>query len=112
MTATISGDVIRGMSDTIILAVLMEGDSYGYSISKRIREATMGNYTLKETTLYAALTRLEKNGMVHSYAGEITQGKPRTYFSITDDGKAYYWDKREEWQLTKEVIDAVVRRKP
>jgi len=65
----ISSDVIRGYVDTIILSLLIEGDSYGYEISKNIRIKTDELYVIKETTLYSAFARLEKNGYIKSYYG-------------------------------------------
>ena len=106
----ISSDVIRGYNDTIILCLLLEGDSYGYEISKRISEISEGKYIIKETTLYSAFTRLENNGFIESYSGgEITGGKRRTYYRITDKGKIYYTEKCSEWQLTKDVINKFIK---
>jgi PadR family transcriptional regulator PadR len=105
----ISSDVIRGYNDTIILSLLLEGDSYGYEISKNIRSITDGQYIMKETTLYSAFTRLEKNGYIKSYYGEETQGKRRTYFKITPDGVAYYREKCQEWVLTRKVISKFIK---
>ena len=104
----ISSDVIRGYNDTIILYLLLEEPSYGYMISKRIRELTDEKYIIKETTLYSAFTRLEKNGFVESFYGNETNGKRRTYYRITEAGRAYYKEKCQEWQLTKEVIEKFI----
>ncbi|EAC9291066.1 PadR family transcriptional regulator, partial [Listeria monocytogenes] len=65
----ISSDGIRGYNDAIILSILSKEDSYGYEISKRIREGTDAVYVIKETTLYSAFTRLEKQGLIRSYPG-------------------------------------------
>lgn len=105
----ISSDVIRGYNDTIILCLLMEQPSYGYQISRTIREMTGEKYIIKETTLYSAFTRLEKNGYVQSFAGTESGGKPRTYYRITEAGRAYYRQKCEEWAVTKEVIEKFIR---
>lgn len=105
----ISSDVIRGYNDTIILSLLLDGDSYGYEISKNIRSITQEQYVIKETTLYSAFSRLEKNGHIESYFGEETQGKRRTYFRITQGGIDYYKEKCEEWDLTKKVINKFVK---
>lgn len=83
----ISSDVIRGYNDTMILYVLLQGDSYGYEISKRIREISEDIYIIKETTLYSAFSRLEKNNYITAYPGEVSHGKPRTYYHITSSGK-------------------------
>lgn len=110
MAATeISSDVIRGYSDPIILYLLMEKDSYGYEVSKSIREISEEKYTMKETTLYSAFTRLQKNGYIESYSGDATQGKRRTYYRITDKGREYYFSKCEEWELTKDVVSRFMK---
>lgn len=105
----ISSDVIRGYNDTIILSILLEGDSYGYEISKNIRLITNEQYIIKETTLYSSFNRLEKNGYIESYYGEETMGKRRTYFKITPEGIAYYKEKCEEWEVTKEVVNKFIK---
>ena len=106
----ISSDVIRGYNDTMILFLLLEGPSYGYQLSKQIKTMTDGKYIIKETTLYSAFSRMEKNGYVESYSEEdATTGKKRTYYRITDSGRDYYHLKCEEWEVTKEVIENFVR---
>lgn len=101
----IGSDVMRGYNDSIILFLLLEHDSYGYEISKEIQQRTGGIYSMKETTLYSAINRLEKNGFIASYQGQESHGKPRTYFKITSAGRAYYQQKCTEWKLTKQVVD-------
>lgn len=105
----ISSDIIRGYNDIIILYLLLENSSYGYEISKNIRQITKEEYVMKETTLYSAFSRLEKNGYIQSFFGEETQGKRRTYYKITEAGLQYYKEKCEEWQLTKEVINKFIK---
>ncbi|GCF95613.1 PadR family transcriptional regulator [Enterococcus florum] len=105
----ISSDGIRGYNDVIILSVLSEGDSYGYEISKRIKEITKEIYIIKETTLYSAFNRLDKNGLIQPYPGEVTHGKKRTYYRITDLGKAFLKEKKIEWQQTKKVVDQFMK---
>ncbi len=107
----ISSDVIRGYNDTIILYFLLGGPSYGYEISKNIKAESDGKYLIKETTLYSAFTRLEKNGYIESFSQEAENGKRRTYYRITEAGNAYYREKCEEWLLTKDVIERFIRSK-
>ena len=66
---SIASDLIRGHTDTIILAQLLQEDSYGYKINKRIQELTQNEYELKEATLYTAFRRLEEAGYICSYWG-------------------------------------------
>ncbi|HWT74462.1 MAG TPA: PadR family transcriptional regulator [Mobilitalea sp.] len=105
----ISSDVIRGYNDTIILYLLLDGESYGYEISKNIKELSDGKYIMKETTLYSAFSRLESNGYIESFYGEESFGKRRTYYRITPNGLAYYKEKCEEWELTKDVINRFIK---
>ncbi|WP_294353242.1 PadR family transcriptional regulator [uncultured Clostridium sp.] len=101
----ISSDIIRGYNDIIILHLLTLKDSYGYEISRDIKSISEGLYNIKETTLYSAFSRLEKNGYIISYSGNETKGKRRTYYKITTMGKEYYNDKCSEWELIKKVIN-------
>jgi len=107
---TISSDVIRGYNDTIILSLLLDSPSYGYEISKRIRDMTDDCYIIKETTLYSAFTRMEKNGYLESFPGYAENGKRRTYYRITEKGHQYYSEKCSEWELTKRVIEHFIRK--
>lgn len=105
----ISSDVIRGYNDTMILYLLMQGPSYGYEISKSIKALSDGKYIIKETTLYSAFTRMEKNGYIESFSNDADgSGKRRTYYRITDAGRAYYQEKCAEWTLTKEVVERFI----
>ncbi len=101
----ISSDGIRGYNDMIILHLLLDKPSYGYDISRMIREISRERYIIKETTLYSAFTRLEKGDYIHSFYGTETGGSRRTYYEITDAGRAYYKEKCEEWHIIKEVVD-------
>lgn len=105
----ISSDVIRGYNDTMILYLLLHEDSYGYDISKSIKDITEEKYIIKETTLYSAFARLEKNEYIESYYGDETNGKRRTYYRITPQGLSYYNEKCEEWKITKEVVDKFIK---
>lgn len=101
----ISSDGIRGYNDMIILYLILDQPSYGYEISREIKRQTQEKYIIKETTLYSAFTRLEKNGYIKSFFGDETNGKRRTYYRITELGREYYEGKCREWELTKEVVE-------
>ncbi len=100
----ISSDVMRGFNDTLILSILQKGDNYGYDISRQITDYSNNEYNIKETTLYSALNRLEKNGFIVSYTGGVINGRERIYFKITKTGKKYLAEKKQEF---KEVIELI-----
>lgn len=104
----ISSDVIRGYNDTMILFLILHKDSYGYEISKMIRTMSDQKYVIKETTLYSAFSRMEKNGYIESFSQMAENGKKRTYYRITGKGRDYYNEKCAEWELTKDVIERFI----
>ena len=105
----ISSDVIRGYTDIIILYLLLDEPSYGYEISRKISERSQGLYTMKETTLYSAFNRLESNGCLRSFSGTETGGKTRTYYELTPQGRIHYQLKKDEWIVTKKVVDQFIK---
>lgn len=105
---SIASDMIRGHTDTIILAHLMCNDSYGYEINKAIQTATEGKYELKEATLYTAFRRLEQAGYIVSYWGDETTGARRRYYAITDLGRAVYRQYRADWDEVRKMIDKLI----
>lgn len=105
---SIASDLIRGHTETIILAHLMIKDSYGYEINKSIQEKTNNAYELKEATLYSAFRRLEAGGFITSYWGDENTGARRRYYQITKIGLALYEQNVEDWQVAKGLIDCVI----
>ena len=105
---SIASDLIRGHTDTIILAHLLKEDSYGYQINKSIQQKTKNKYELKEATLYTAFRRLEKCGRISSYWGDESTGARRRYYSITNLGKEDFKRLKQEWSDAKEIIDKLI----
>ena len=101
----ISADAIRGYIDLIVLSLLKRQPSYAYDLAKTITEVSDGEYTIKQTTLYTALKRLESSGLAVSYAGVSDSGKSRTYYRLTSEGTAHLTAKVAEWEDTKTLVD-------
>lgn len=105
---SITSDLIRGHTETIILSHLAQGDSYGYQINKSIADKTDGRYELKEATLYSAFRRLELAECIKSYWGDENTGARRRYYSITEDGRKALEQNKKEWYEAKELIDRLL----
>lgn len=105
---SIASDLIRGHTDTIILANLLQGDSYGYKINKAILQKTDNQYELKEATLYTAFKRLEDSSCIYSYWGDENSGARRRYYSITPQGRNVYEQLKTEWETAKVLIDKLI----
>ncbi len=104
----ISADLLRGHTDTIILKLLMDGDKYGYQISKLIQANSSDEYELKEATMYSSLKRLESEECITSYWGDETQGGRRRYYRITEKGKRMYLENKKNWEYAKGVLDQLL----
>jgi DNA-binding PadR family transcriptional regulator len=106
---SITADLIRGHTDAIILAALLQGDSYGYRINRSMFDMTDGRYELKEATLYTAFRRLEEAGYIRSYWGDEATGARRRYYAITPDGRAAYRSMMREWQEASDLLERLMR---
>ena len=105
---TISADLLRGYTDTIIMRQLADTDGYGYAISRAVAEKSDGMVPLKEATLYTAFRRMEENGYISSYWGDEATGARRRYYSLTDPGREKLADDKEAWEETRKVIDTLL----
>lgn len=105
---SIASDIIRGHTDTIILSSLMQKDSYGYEINKKIKLCSDSKYELNEATLYTAFKRLEDSGCISSYWGTEATNARRKYYHITQCGVDTYKGLIEEWKSAKNIIDKLL----
>ena len=110
MQVSISPDLLRGHTDTIILNILRHGDSYGYEIYKTIIEKTGEQFELKEATLYSSIRRLEQEHHIESYWGDETQGGRRKYYRITESGRALYTKNRADWEFSVKILKNLLGR--
>ena len=108
MKGRLSADLLRGHTDTIVLGILLKGDSYGYEIYKTIVDKTNEEYVLKEATLYSSFRRLEKEGFITSYWGDETKGGRRKYYRITEKGKQQYRQNKLDWEFTQQILNRLL----
>lgn len=103
-----SSEILRGNTETIILAILIEKDSYGYEIMKTILERGEGLFSIKDATVYTAFKRMEKDKLITSYWGDGDGGARRKYYRITQKGKDVYDQKVEEWKRINIVLNNLI----
>ena len=80
-------DMRRGSTTVLVLSLLTERPMYGYQISKELSTRSDGVFDFKEGTLYPALHRMEKDGLLSSYWEVVEEGPSRKYYTITDRGR-------------------------
>lgn len=91
------------LMECIILSIINDQDSYGYEISRSIKKIA----SIKESTLYPILKKLELNGLVSTYAEEHN-GRNRKYYRISDSGKTQLAFLTEHWINYRDEIDKLV----
>ena len=101
----INKDLIAASSTPIVLAILAEGDSYGYAIINRVRELSGGRMEWTDGMLYPVLHRLERFGHVEARWEVAESGRRRRYYRITRRGRAQLVEERRQWQ----AVDATLR---
>ena len=101
----INKDLMAASSTPIVLAILAEGDSYGYAILQRVRELSGGKLEWTDGMLYPVLHRLERLGYVKAHWETAESGRRRKYYRITASGRKQLDDERRQWQ----AVDATLR---
>lgn len=104
-----SSEMLRGNTETIILAILKKGDSYGYAVLKTINDQGGGIFDLKDATIYTTIKRMEADGLITTYWGEEQLGARRKYYHITPKGIEYYNQKLEEWDQVNHILNNLIK---
>lgn len=104
-----SSEMLRGNTETIILAILIKGDSYGYAVLKSINDQGGGIFDLKDATIYTTIKRMENDGLITTYWGDDSSTASRKYYHITDKGKKYYEEKLIEWHEVNHILNNLIK---
>jgi PadR family transcriptional regulator, regulatory protein PadR len=100
----VAKDLVAASATPMVLAILSEGESYGYAILRRINELSGGELDWTEGLLYPLLHRLERLGFVESSWQSVTGERRRKYYSVTKAGLAELDEQRRQWNT---VVDAL-----
>lgn len=105
----INKDLIAASSTPIVLAILAEGDSYGYQILRRVREVSRGSLNWTDGMLYPVLHRLERLGHVEARWEVAESGRRRKYYRITSQGRAQLAEEQKQWDAVNETLRGIWR---
>ncbi len=100
----IDKDLVAAMATPLVLAILVEGSSYGYAILKRVRELSAGELEWTDGMLYPLLHRLERLGYVGAVWGTSDEGRRRRYYEITESGRAQLAEQRRQWATANRTL--------
>jgi PadR family transcriptional regulator PadR len=95
-----SKEIMKGTFEVIVLNVFRDfGEAYGYEILQVIKEQSANIFSIRETSLYPLLYRLEKNAIIKSKRKKSFSGKIRRYYFLTSKGKKLLLKRNEEFKL-------------
>jgi DNA-binding PadR family transcriptional regulator len=102
-----SGPPLTKNVDLMLMGVLRRGPAHGYAIITALRELSDGEFDLAEGTIYPALHRLERAGLVDSSV-ESAQGRRRRTYALTAHGRKEFVTRRQSWQNYVANVQAVL----
>jgi PadR family transcriptional regulator PadR len=97
-------DLVAASATPLVLAILSEGESYGYAIIKRVAELSGGELRWTDGMLYPVLHRLERNGLVKAVWGRSESGRERKYYRLTDRGDEELASQRRQWEVVNSAM--------
>ncbi|WP_246170704.1 PadR family transcriptional regulator [Pseudonocardia hierapolitana] len=109
MVVQIDKDLVAASATPLVLAILVEGESYGYAILKRVRELSGGELEWTDGMLYPLLHRLQRLGYVTTEWRTPPEGRRRRYYAITDDGRAALAEQRRQWVTVTRALGDIWR---
>jgi PadR family transcriptional regulator, regulatory protein PadR len=101
---SINKDLVAASSTPLVLAILAEGDSYGYAILKRVRELSGGELEWTDGMLYPVLHRLERSGLVEARWNQAESGRRRKYYRVTEAGREQLAEERRQWRTVDQAL--------
>ncbi len=100
--------LLMGALEMLVLQVLHGGPAYGYRITQEVMSRSQGYFELKEGSLYPALHRMERQGLLEAYWEAVGPKRRRKYYRITAKGLEALEARQAEWQRFSAAVDGVM----
>ena len=101
------GEALKGHLDLLLLAILADRPAHGYAVIESLRSRSGGTFDLPEGTIYPALHRLERQGLLRSNWSEDSPRRKRIY-QLTPKGQEMLAKRQSEWQTFSKAVNATV----
>lgn len=101
-----TSQLLKGVLDLAVLAVLRAEDGYGYDVVRRLRAA--GLEDIGDASVYGTLRRLFRNGKLTSYVVPSEEGPHRKYYGLNQAGRDQLEQAEKQWRAFTETMDALV----
>lgn len=105
----IGKDLVAASAMPLVLAILDEGESYGYAILKRVDELSGGEMEWTDGMLYPLLHRLDRLGYVEARWDSEQGGRRRRYYRITEAGRSALQEQRRQWDVVASALENAMR---
>jgi PadR family transcriptional regulator PadR len=102
--------LLKGVLDAAVLAVVQHDDGYGYDIVRRLREAGLGD--VGDASVYGTLRRLYSAGALSSYVVPSDGGPHRKYYSINPQGREMLATQRSDWTRFSSAMSGLLAEPP
>lgn len=102
-----NAETLKGHLDMLLLAAVRPEAAHGYAIAERLRTQSSGTFDLPEGTLYPALHRLERAGLLTSRWSEVN-GRRRRVYQLTRKGARVFTQRQSEWRDFSQAVEKVV----
>ena len=99
-------DLVAASATPLVLAILADGDSYGYAIIKRVAELSGGHLQWTDGMLYPVLHRLERQALVAA-KWRAESGRRRKYYRITKEGRTQLAAHRQQWDVANDTLKGI-----
>jgi len=103
------GELMKGSTDSLLLCLIGQQPMYGYQIIKELDKRSQGYFKFKEGTLYPALRRVERAGLIVGKWQLLPSGQQRKYYHITDKGRYTLVEKRSQWQEFLVAMNLIIQ---
>jgi PadR family transcriptional regulator PadR len=101
-----SSQLLKGVLDMCLLAVIAEEPSYGYEMARKLE--SRGLDLVGEGSIYPLLSRLQRSGLVETFSKESPGGPPRKYYRIVDEGRRQLESWIADWRPVTDGVDRVI----
>ncbi len=102
-------ELMKGSIDYLLLSLIGQQPMYGYQILKELEGRSQGYFKFKEGTLYPALHRLERAGLLLGRWQVLAGGRQRRYYHITDNGRSILVEQRAQWQEYFAAMNLIIQ---
>lgn len=112
VASMLSKDLVAASARPLILSLLDEGESYGYELTRKVRELSQGSLEWSDGMLYPVLHRLEREDLIVSEWKKSDTGRERKYYRLNSSGRRSLEAERQQWLTVHNTLCRLWKIKP